>query len=658
MFGTTKKMKTDYIATDSEKALLSKIMTRYRSAYQFKQGLGLDSLWADCNRYWAGDINYPEDDDDPGSETNIIQPIIESQVADIVNDDIDILVKGVGPSDQDFAKDTQQILKWIWYHNDMLNKLDSSERDRLNLGTIIWKVMWDKLAISGKGIPAMIPLSPDCFFPDPKVTDCDLMQDADFIIQTGFYSRRKLIQLFGDKAKLVKPNAQGNSYDPRIFGEDNSATDEVLNDQALLYEYWEKDEDGKLRLVYCTQELILADSDKDDDNARIPDIQDYPFVPIVGYKVKGRLWGQGDTEQLIPIQDVINDLDDQIRMNARLMGNSQMVVGTGAGINIKKWTNKPGLKIPAKDHTAWSTVQPPYMPAYINNRREKAFSESELVSGRSDVVEGRRSGSLRAASAIMALQEAGSRRANHKKLMLQNGLKKVNELVLAYAKEFMTIEQAFDITEKGETNYLWFRASDLKNIPQLTYNENYNPDSDDVDNRGRYKTLYDEPTTDEEGNMIPAQPMTKDAEFDIEIHMGAGMPNNKSFLYEASVELHRENIITTEETRAVLKQTMNWPIIDPYSPSGMFSGRNSSAEQLDIANGQTGNQQQQEVPNMSGDLTGQIPGNQSIDPNLLAQLTTLLKSGNVDPQQLYGLISQLPENVQVAILQSLQGGNQ
>jgi hypothetical protein len=103
---------------------------------------------------------------------------------------------------------------------------------------------------------------------------------------------------------------------------------------------------------------------------------------------------------------------------------------------------------------------------------------------------------------------------------------------------------------------------------------------------------------------------------------------------------------------------MNWPIIDPYAPSGMFSGRNSSAEQLDIANGQTSGQPQQVVPTMGGDSTSQVQGNQSIDPNLLAQLTTLLKSGKADPQQLYSLIGQLPENVQVAILQALQGGNQ
>ena len=166
----------------------------------------------------------------------------------------------------------------------------------------------------------------------------------------------------------------------------------------------------------------------------------------------------GDTEQLINTQDIVNDLDDQIRLNARLTGNPQVIVGVGSGINVHKWSNKSGLKIPAKDHTAFQVVQPPYIPAYINNRREKGFYETELISGRSDVVEGRRSGSLRAASAILALQEAGARRTNHKRLMLQEGLRKVVELDLEYAREFMDTEQAFDITENNKVSYLWFRA--------------------------------------------------------------------------------------------------------------------------------------------------------------------------------------------------------
>jgi hypothetical protein len=651
-----------YVPTDKERELLETIQERYVAAYNMKQQLGLDSLWAKCQDYWSGDINFAESDDDPASETNIIQPIIESQVSDIVNGDLDILVKGAGPSDQVFAATVGQVLKWVWYHNSMTKKLDGAERDRLNLGNVVYKVYWDKDAMSGRGLPIIYPMSPDSFFPDPKVTDVDNLQDADYIIQTTWYSRRKLRELFGEQAQFVKAEPTGQSYDSRIFGEgDYAGSDNITNDQACLFEYWERKDDGKLRLVYCTRDVILADSDEDkkDNIATIPEeLNKYPFVMILGYKKKGRLWGMGDTEQLIRVQDVINDLDDQIRMNARLMGNVQIVVGVGSGINIHKWTNKPGLKVPAKDHTAFQVVQPPYIPNYINNRREKAFYETELISGRSEVVEGRRSGSLRAASAILALQEAGSRRSNHKKLMLQDGLREVMELVLAYVKEFMTVEQAFDITEKDQTEFLWFRGSDLKAIPELTFNENFLPNSDE-EGRGRYKPLLDDPYVNELGEEQPGEPLTKNAEFDLEVHIGAGMPNNKSFIYEAAVELHRENIATTEETREVLKKMLNWPIIDPWSPEGTFAGRNSSAEQLDIANSMIPGQVPPEgqVPQSPMTPTPEMSMGQSmapIDPALIQQLQMMASSGQT--VQLQQALNQLPPEVLNQLLATLQGG--
>jgi hypothetical protein len=355
----------------------------------------------------------------------------------------------------------------------------------------------------------------------------------------------------------------------------------------------------------------------------------YPFVLVNCYRKKGRLWGKSDTEQLIPIQDMINDMDDQIRMNARLVGNIQTVVGIASGINVKKWTNKPGLKIPAKDHTAFKEVQPAPMPAYIPQRREAGFRESEIVSGRSDVLEGRRSGSLRAASAILALQEAGSRRANHKKLMLQQSFIEIIDMVLDYVKEFMTEEQAFDITENDQVDYLWYRGSDLNEIPYLTLNENWDP-NDETLMTSRYRPLT-ETVEDELTGMTTEEMITKEAEFDIDISLGAGMPNNKSFLYQAIVELNSEGLITREEGRETLKKVLNWPVIDPFNPVGTFNGRNLSPEQLAAANGTLPPDQSQ----------GQAPG--------------MTEEQYVDPAEQQMMIQQVLQSIPPEMLQEILG---
>lgn len=643
------------IQTEAERELVTRIKDRYRASFMYKESLGLHSAWSEFEDYWAGDVNTPEDEDDPGSETNIVQPIIESQVADLVDGQIEFTVKGVGPSDDPFAKDVKHIYRWIWMKNQMIQKLDEAERDRLNLGAVGWKVYWDKDAMQGRGLVTIDPCSPDTLFPDPKIKDARRLQEGDFFIQVLPFSLGELRRRFGKRAKAVKPEGRFKVYNPQIFGEDEADNmTEVINDQALLYEYWEKDDEGMLRRVYMAGDVILDDSDwehKSNDGARKQFYEHgrYPFVIINCYRKKGRLWGIGDTQQLIPIQDMINDFDDQIRMNARMMGNLQIVVGTAAGINLKKWVNRPGLKIPAKDHTAWQTVQPYPIPGYIPMRRDKGFQESELVSGRSDVVEGRRSGSLRAAAAIVALQEAGSRRANHKKLMLQEGFNEISSLVFSTAKEFMTVEQAFDITENdGVTKYMWFRPSNLKKIPWKTYNENFNPVSDEP-GTDLYKNLYDnkvdengQPVLDENGQ--PVQEMvTKDAELDIEVNFGAGMPNNKSFIYQAAIELHRENIITQEEARKTLKDILNWPIIDPYAPVGTFAGRNNSADQLAVANGQPQMGEQPEGGSQQVPQPQQQPmpqGEPPLSPEEQQQMV-MEALGGMDPAVLNKVLAQM-----------------
>lgn len=600
-----------FINSDEEKQLVNKIKDRYRASYLHKESIGLTEKLTRCQDYWAGEVNLPVDEDDPGSETNIIQPIIESQVADLVDGTMDIIVKG-GPSEKPYIPDQRQRLKWVWYKNNMVEKLDEGERDRLNLGTVCWKVWYDFDALNGRGLTIIEPRSADSIFPDPKIKNVRNLSDGDFFIDVIPYPLSSLRRRFGKRAKLIKPEGNFVAYDPRIFGRNElTAATEVINDQALLFEYWEmaEDDDGDfaLRRVYMAGDVILDDSDwthkKKGKRKPFYKHNRYPFVMIPCYKRKGTLWGMSDTEQLIPIQDMINDLDDQIRMNARLMGNVQTVVGLAAGINIKKWTNKPGLKIPAKDHTAFQNVTPPTIPSYIQMRREKGFAESEIVSGRSDVTEGRRSGSLRAAQAIMAMQEAGNRRSNHKKLMLQTGFVEVMNLVDQCMREFMDFENSFDLEDKDGNNIpLWSRHSDIDNIPVKTRNENFDPTSD-LPGTELYKNLL-EPVTDETGQPIMdemgnpnMQEMSKSAEFEYEISLGAGMPNNPSFIYQSTIELMRENIITREEARASLKKIMNWPIIDPNNPVGEFAGRNLSAEQLAMSNGMPmPTEQQGEIP--------------------------------------------------------------
>ena len=125
------------------------------------------------------------------------------------------------------------------------------------------------------------------------------------------------------------------------------------------------------------------------------------------------------------------------------------------------------------------------------------------------------------------------------------------ELCVEYIKEFFTEEHAFRIMGR-RPQYIWFRGSDLLKVPKKIPV----PGAED-----QYQPLAGE----------GGEPVTKEAEFDIRISIGAGLPSNRAFLYQTILELVQYNIFTVEEARTFIKEFLGWPVIDPLEPVGNFS---------------------------------------------------------------------------------------
>jgi len=587
----------------------------YKAAYIGVQQLNLHTQWASFDDYWRSKQNEPQSEDDPGSVTNVIHPVIESQVSDLVDSPVDFLVKGREPSDQAHASYVKFILQWIWDQNTMTIKQDQFERHRLKYGTGIWKVYFDPLGNKGRGKVCIDVIGPEKFYCDPKVTSPYKIQDADFMCQVSDVSLTWLVRRFGVRAKYVRPRTR-TKYDANIYqGEGIKDAVGILNNSTTLIEHWCKDEEGLLRLVYKADDVILWDSGWDEKKREGKDAKyfhrpsegfykhgKYPFVIVPCYLREGQIWGMGDVEMLKPTQDLINDIDDQIRLNTRLMGNIQIVVGLASGINPNKWTNRVGLRVPARDPTAWRIVQPQGLPPHIMDRRELAKRESEIISGRPDVVDGRKPAGLKAASAIIALQEAGNRRVNHKRLMSQMGLSEVLTIAFEQFKEHFNQEIAIRIAGKeveGDDNFIWVKGSMYNEIPKLVPDRLAQPDVNGV------VPLKKLPVVDEAGKEVPDRYETKEAEFDFHVSIGAGLPKNKAFLYQAAVELHREQILTTEETRHFIKEMIDWPLLTPFQIQGVFSQMREPQ------------QVQPEAPPQTGTPNG-------MDPTIIGQLQQAL----------------------------------
>ncbi len=502
----------DEMMGEAERALAERYRRYYLDAWQDKERRGLPERFALYDAYWEGDVNLPESENDPGSSTNIVHANVEGQVSLLLEQSIGILPVPVGPEDAAFSKSVQRVLEFIKDKNRMTRKLDLHERRREKYGTGIFRVSFDPEALGGAGLPLIEACNPGDIFIDPGITDVYRTEEAAFIIETVCKTVHWAREQYGDAvADAIVPG-----YRPHFEGRDAG------DDTYLHMLVWTKD-GGKLRLVEMTGcGLILSDSFRAGKTDFYPGGR-YPYFFTPLYYREGSVWGKGDVELLIPVQDLINDLDDQIRINARLTGNPQRLIETSSGIDLDAMTNEAGLNIPTASVSAVRNLEAPPLPSYILQRRDTALRyESQRITRFSDQMTGAKQAGVSTAAEATVLQQGGQMSIQHKKLLLQETLSEVFAYCLEMVRAYWTKEVAIRVTDKAD-EFEFFRGSDLKNIP------------------GR-----------------DGKP--KDAAFDLVVTVGAGLPANKTAAYQMMSDLHSRGLVTAEEVRAFLADYMGFPL--------------------------------------------------------------------------------------------------
>lgn len=510
--------KTERLALMNEKqqALAEKYRQFYIDAYTDKKQRGIPERFRLCEAYWEGDVNQPQSENDPGSSTNIVHANVEGQVSMLLEQSIGIMALPVSPDDAPFASDVQKVLEFIKEKNRLVRTLDLHERRREKFGTGIFRVSFAPDALGGAGMPVIEAINPMHMYIDPGITDIYRTEEAAYMIETVCKTVHWAREQYGDRvADAITPG-----YRPQFECENGP------DDTYLHMLVWTK-EGGKLRLVEMTGcGLILSDSFESGKQDFYPGGR-YPYFFTPLYYRENSLWGKGDVELLIPVQDLINDLDDQIRINARLTGNPQRLIETGSGIDLDALTNEAGLNIPTTSVGAVRNLEAPPLPSYILQRRETALRyESQRITRFSDQMTGAKQAGVSTAAEAAVLQQGGQMSIQHKKMLLEETLSEVFSYCLRMIQEYWTDEVAIRLTARGN-DFIFFRGSALKELPM------------------------------EDGTM-------KEAAFDLSVTVGAGLPANKATAYQMMSDLYGKGLVSAQEIRSFLSDFLGFPLKDTF----------------------------------------------------------------------------------------------
>lgn len=566
-----KRAKRAALMSDSEIQEAEQYLEWYRRAYEDKQRLGLTKKWDDISRYWEGDFDY-DDEDDPAPNTNITNSNVEGKTALLCDQTISIQVDPREPGDKPFCDQVRTLADFIKDNNKMYRKIEVHERRREMTGTGIFRVLWNFDGLEGKGIPDIEPIHPSKLFIDPSITDVYGIQEAQYIIEA------KAKSIYSAKMEYGKELADCiiANYDPIENLIQNSEEEQYVH--LLVWTRYKEDDKIKLRLVEMSADgVILKDTKKElkkvskereeeliNEQTRLLDegkteeaeklkVEELELFPNTKYPYfltpdmyrENTVWGKASAELILPISDQIDELDDNILRNARLTGNPIPIVETSSGIDAEKITNTPGQSIITNNINGMKWLQPPQVPQYIIEKRADTINNDKTIVTRfSDQMIGKQQQGIGTATESLALQNSGNSMIEHKKGLLQETLSEVFQYAIELALLNWNTTMIFRIIGKdGQVDFVSFNPDRLNNVPVLI--------EADTEYRNSYKEKHKD-AKPEDYKYMQADNETRKVMFDLNVSVGAGLPNNRAYRYSIVRQSFVDRAITVKEYRNYL----------------------------------------------------------------------------------------------------------
>ncbi len=583
-----------------ENELLEEAKARFEIAYAGKtdhNGRHLHLAWREYDRIYRS--NQWKESAPAGKSQPVLNftlALIESVVPRITAQNPDVLVvPRRDPANKRLADQLKYVQQYLWYVNRMQAKMPGAVRMALKYGTTIFKTVWDPDFHDEYGDASYNVVHPMNFFPDPRAYEINQM---DYCFTRVPKSTEYFMRRWPDKGSLVTPDQDWTETE-QITGADGSSEEEV----PTLTEYWFGDEEGHVCVMYYAGDVVLEvlGGKYDGTNKPVNPHNRWPFARFVDYEVDKHFWGMGEVEIAEMIQRLINSFEAQIIDNTRLMANSEWIVNmTESGLTEEdSWIfdNSPGNVI-FTHRGGVDKVSGTPIPVHVPEHQDKLIFMLEQILGIHDVVQGRRPVGVRAASAIIALQEAANVRVEQKTWNLQEALREMadqaNWLVLENYDEprsmrlagsavptTLNIKEVLDermLAQAEETGLADDIVYDMamEQMPQDLDVEQLPPgvlEGDeppmggmmppDMGGVGGMAGMGIQPGTPVDQLPGPDQQEAMDRiyeelrfpDFDVEVKIGPSIPNSQALMYEQAKEFFQLGII---DRRAVLEST-NFP---------------------------------------------------------------------------------------------------
>ena len=397
------------------------------------------------------------------SETNAVEPSSGWLFNAIANKHADAMDNYPSPNvlpreegDKGEAEMLSSIIPVILEQNDFEETYDNVWDYKLKAGTGIYGVFWDKDKMCGLGDITIKKVDIINLFWESGITDIQRSRnlfyvelcDNDLLLGTYPQLQGKLGNSTMDISKYV--------YDDSVDTNNKSA--------VVDWYYKKRREDGKIVLHYCkyVNDVVLFATENEPESYPNGwyDHGLYPFVFDPLFSVEGTPCGFGYIDVGKSAQEYIDRGNQAIMQNMLANSKPRHFIRGDGSVNEEEYADLSKDFIHVDGNLGQDSILPvqgkPLNDIYVSVISNKV-DELKEVTGNRDISTGGTTSGVTAASAIAAMQEAGSKLSRDASKSAYRAFRKVCLMVIELIRQFYDIPRCFRIMgENGAQRFVQY----------------------------------------------------------------------------------------------------------------------------------------------------------------------------------------------------------
>lgn len=462
---------------------------------------------------------------DPKPTTPMIFSMVDNLHADIMDHYPEPQILPVEPGDDDLAEELSVIINSILERRNFRKLYRAETRRCLKRGASCWQVVWDNDLYAGIGDVNVLPWDIRYFLWEPGVED---IQNGESVIKFCFRKRRYFKERYPDLYPKMRADGWRSQIE-RYNTEDPNGDDD---DEVLLMERWYKRYSPELKRTVVQvariagyQLLFWSEDREGTRRAGVYEDGLFPFVVMPLYPLDDTPIGLSIIDIFRDNQDYIDKLDQIVLKNALMAGKLRLLKSPSCSIPLEKLADWGEETLEGQgiggDNIRWFQAAP--LPPMVQQHLLLKIQMMKEESGQNQFNRGEGGKGVTAASAIMALQEAGSKRSRNLISHFYDYFSEVVWLMASRVRQFYDEGRVFrvrggDAREGGEI--IRYQAK------RMRYR---------VDSKGRRKKAED------------GSPLARRMEVDVKVRAQKQSPYQSMYLNELALQLRGAGVLDEME---------------------------------------------------------------------------------------------------------------